>query len=152
MRSTVNQCRTMLVGSKRLQLAPASTTCPSAGSKFLIISICSRSSFDCKSTAKRLDGDGVIPSETIRVATVIATSARSTAVTEITDDAHGRRNDRHFEIMLINASGEKADRASIAAIVPVQSLNGQLHVGAGPTTGWSPIRVFLGPCGDRCCF
>jgi hypothetical protein len=51
---------------------------------------------------------------------VIATSARSTAVTEITDDAHGRRNDVHFEIMLINASGEKADRTSIAAIVPVQ--------------------------------
>ena len=49
----MNQCRTMLVGSKRLQLAPASTTCPSAGSKFLIISICSRSSFDRKFNAKK---------------------------------------------------------------------------------------------------
>jgi hypothetical protein len=49
---------------------------------------------------------------------VIATPARSTAVTQATDDANERRTDRHFEIILIDASGEKGDRASVAATVP----------------------------------
>jgi hypothetical protein len=46
---------------------------------------------------------------------VIATPAISTAVIQAIDDAMGRRTAHHFEIMLIDASGEKGDRASVAA-------------------------------------
>jgi hypothetical protein len=86
----------------------------------LIISICSRSSFDRKFTAKKTwTATALFRRKTIRVETVIATPARSAAVIQATDDAKGRRTDRHFEIILIDASGEKGDRASVAAAVPV---------------------------------
>jgi hypothetical protein len=86
----------------------------------LIISICSRSSFDRKFTAKKTGtATALFRRKTIRVETVIATPARSAAVIQATDDAKGRRTDRHFEIILIDASGEKGDRASVAASVPV---------------------------------
>jgi hypothetical protein len=86
----------------------------------LIISICSRSSFDRKFTAKKTwTATALFRRKTIRVETVIATPARSAAVIQATDDAKGRRTDRHFEIILIDASGEKGDRASVAASVPV---------------------------------
>jgi hypothetical protein len=55
----------------------------------------------------------------IRVEPVIATPARSTDVIQATDDDKGRRTDRHFEIILIDASGGRGDQASVAATVPV---------------------------------
>jgi hypothetical protein len=65
-------------------------------------------------------------------------------VTEITDDARGRRNDRHFEIMLINASAKKLTEQVSPSSFHCKSLDGKLHVEAGPTTAWSPIRAFFG--------
>src|SRR6476660_231289 len=106
-RSTVSQCRTMLVGSKRALLAAAFTASPSADSKVLIIAICSRSSFDRKFTAKKTStAAALFCRKTIRVEIVIASPARTsircdarrpttpsdgaTIVVFNTDDAVGR--------------------------------------------------------------
>jgi hypothetical protein len=68
-------------------------------------------------TAKKTwTGTALFRRKTIRVETVIATPARSTAVIQATDDDKGQRTDR---IILIDASSEKGDRASVAATVPV---------------------------------
>jgi hypothetical protein len=66
----------MLVGSKRPLFAAASTASPSAVSKFLIMAICSRSSFDVSSLPKKnCTATILFHRKTIGVETAIASPA-----------------------------------------------------------------------------
>ena len=105
---------------------------PPADSKFAIISICSSSLFDRKFTAKKTSRETVLFRRKIILAEiVIATTARTTAVIQANDDARGRRTDRYFKIILIDALGEKGDRASVTATFPCRSLDGNIHYESG---------------------
>jgi hypothetical protein len=105
------------------------------------MSICSSSSFDCKLTTKKTwTATALFRRKTIRVETAIATPARFTAVIQATDETKGRRTDRHFEIIMIDASAKKQIEQASPPSFLCKGLDGNIYAEAGRRIASSPSR------------